>query len=90
MIHQKLTEFTIPGIKNKTKWPRQVRELIRDSDSEILDFWTFDEKNNGEIFCIFCMFCIFCIFCIFCTFCVLAYFAFYAFSIYYAYSAKSA
>ena len=32
---------------NKTKWPRQVRELILDSDAEILDFWTFDEKNNG-------------------------------------------
>ena len=23
---------------NKTKWPRQVRELILDSDSDILDF----------------------------------------------------
>ena len=30
---------------NKTKWPRQVRELIL--DSEILDVWSFDEKNNG-------------------------------------------
>ena len=23
---------------NKTKWPRQVRELVLDSDSDILDF----------------------------------------------------
>ena len=30
------------------------------SDSEILDFWTFDEENNGEIFCIFCMLCMLC------------------------------
>ena len=53
---------------NKTKWPRQVRELILDSDSEIIDFWSFDEKNDGEIFGISCIFCIFCISCIFCTF----------------------
>ena len=33
--------------------------MILDSDSEIVDFWPFDEKNNGEIFCIFCIFCIF-------------------------------
>ena len=32
---------------NETKWPRQVRELILDSDSGIFDFWPFDEKNNG-------------------------------------------
>ena len=31
---------------NKTKWPRQVRELILDSDPEILEFWSLDEKNN--------------------------------------------
>ena len=43
-------------VLNKTKWPRQVLELILDSDSEILDFWSFDEKNNWEIFCIFCIF----------------------------------
>ena len=42
--------------QNKTKWPRQDRELILDSDSEIFDFWTFNEKNNREIFCIFCIF----------------------------------
>ena len=42
-------------VLNKTKWPRQVRELILDSDSEILEFWSFNEKNNGEIFCIFCI-----------------------------------
>ena len=35
---------------NKTKWSRQVRKLILDSDSEILDFWSFDEKKNGEIY----------------------------------------
>ena len=33
------------GGRNKTKWPRQVRELILDSDSEILDFWSFDKKK---------------------------------------------
>ena len=33
------------SIENKTKWPRQVRELIL--DSEILDVWSFDEKNDG-------------------------------------------
>ena len=32
---------------NKTKGPRQIRELIVDSDSGIFDFWSFDEKNNG-------------------------------------------
>ena len=47
--------FSIYSTKNKTKWPRQVHELILDSNSEILDFWSFDEKNNGEIFCIFCI-----------------------------------
>ena len=36
------------GLENKTKWPRQVRELILDSDSEILDFWSFDEKAIGR------------------------------------------
>ena len=56
---------------NKTEWPRQVREVISDSDSEILDFWSLDEKNNWEIFCIFCIFCIFYIFCLFCIFCIL-------------------
>ena len=44
---------------NKTKCPRQVSELILDSDSEIIDFWSFDEKNDGDIFGIFCIFCIF-------------------------------
>ena len=46
-------------MRNKTKWPRQVRELILDSDSEILDFWSFDKKYNVEIFCKFSIFCIF-------------------------------
>ena len=32
--------------RNKTKWPRQVRELILDSDSEILDFCSFDKKKR--------------------------------------------
>ena len=44
--HLKL-DGLIQMFQNKTKWPRQVRELILDSDSEILDFWSFDEKNNG-------------------------------------------
>ena len=44
---------------NKTKWPTQVRELILDSDSEIINFWSFDEKNDGEIFGLFSIFCIF-------------------------------
>ena len=35
-------------IENKTKWPRQVRELILESDSEILDFLSFDEKTMGK------------------------------------------
>ena len=30
--------FFLFQIKNKTKWPRQVRELILDSNSEIFDF----------------------------------------------------
>ena len=30
---------------NKTKWPRQVRELILDSVSEISYFWSFDKKK---------------------------------------------
>ena len=51
--------FSIYSTKNKTKWPRQVHELILDSDSEIIDFWSFDEKNDGDIFGIFCIFCIF-------------------------------
>ena len=39
--------------KNKTKWPRQVRELILDSDSEISDFLFFDEKNKWRIYAYF-------------------------------------
>ena len=53
----KVVNDTIP-VLNKTKWPRQVRELILNSDLEILDCWAFHEKNNGEIFCIFCIFCL--------------------------------
>ena len=56
----KVVNDTIP-VLNKTKWPRQVRELILNSDLEILDCWAFHEKNNGEIFGIFCIFCIFCL-----------------------------
>ena len=39
--------------------------MILDSDSEILEFWSFNEKNNGEILCIFSIFSIFCLFYIF-------------------------
>ena len=42
-----LDPFSINRSNNKTKWPRQVRELILDSDSGIFDFWSFDKKNNG-------------------------------------------
>ena len=35
---------------NKTKWPRQVRELILDSDSEILDFGLSTRKKMA-IYC---------------------------------------
>ena len=35
--------------KNKTKRPRQVRELILDCDPEILYFWSFGrKKKDGE------------------------------------------
>ena len=30
---------------NNTKWPKHVRELILDSDPEILEFWSLAEKN---------------------------------------------